>query len=108
MTGFLVDIATTLAGQVKPVKTRMSDCPVHPTSDFGHLHVGIRLALTKRGQLAWRFPVLRIARIVMFALVPALALGAVATGCDDDTSAPPDIAMNKPVDMAKGDMAQHD
>jgi hypothetical protein len=44
----------------------------------------------------------------MIALIPALALGAVATGCDDDTTAPPDMAMKGP-DMAKiPDMAHTD
>jgi hypothetical protein len=44
----------------------------------------------------------------MFVLVPALALGAVATGCDDDTSVPPDMTMKGP-DLAKiPDMAHTD
>ncbi|MDB4964558.1 MAG: hypothetical protein JWN44_247 [Myxococcales bacterium] len=44
----------------------------------------------------------------MLTLIPALALGAMATGCDDDTSVPADMTMKAP-DLAKiPDMAHSD
>src|SRR5437763_7010610 len=51
ITGFLVDIATTLAGWVKPVKPRMSDWPGVRPSDSKHLRFGIGLALNQ--QVNW-------------------------------------------------------
>ena len=52
---------------------------------------------------------LRIIRIALLTLIPTLALSAIATGCDDDTSLPPDMTMTKPADLAKAvDMAHGD
>ena len=55
---------------------------------------------------------LRIARIALLALVPTLALGALASGCGDDTTTPPvgDMAVKISPDMRPlgGDMAHHD
>jgi len=77
--------------------------------DYRQLRIGIAIALSHRVNFGlWRLPVKRIARILLLALVPMLALGALVTACSDDTTnmtgmdmtaVPHDIAM-PPHDMA--------
>ena len=43
---------------------------------------------------------LRIIRIALLTLIPTLALGAIATGCDDDTGNSTDMAMVKQPDLS--------
>jgi len=54
--------------------------------------------------------VLRIVRIALLTLIPTLALGAFATGCDDDTTPSQDMATTVKPDLAvvSHDMAHGD
>jgi hypothetical protein len=64
----------------------MSDQSSSRHSDFGHLRCGTTLARYYGVTFDWRLPVLRIIRIALLTLVPALALGTLASACSDDTT----------------------
>jgi hypothetical protein len=89
----------------------MSDLAVSGACDFGHLRLGIAIASIPGRQIRLEAPVTRILRIALFVLAPMFALGALASGCGDDTTSTPDLATTVKPDMAVKpavDMASHD
>jgi hypothetical protein len=64
----------------------MSDHARSHRWDSGHLRVGTALAWYYGETFGLEDPVLRIIRIALLTLIPALALGTFVAACSDDTT----------------------
>jgi len=77
----------------------MSDQPRSRFCNSGHLRVGTPLAWKYGETFGLEVTVLRILRIALLTLVPTLALGALASGCGDDTTTTPTQDLSVAHDM---------